>query len=391
MPQHDKMNNNKTPWVVNMIKVMNKWRVAKGKPSIDCEPHKDKIIAAFEAWKEADKTKMTFKELKGEKKETTIIVTCEGAEPNQIVLRVRELPETENEHYHSESDATKATAEAGFAPKRLDAGEELLFVLEEYAGVEPSKEKTHKDMAELLANIHKVPTEWFDKYREKVTETYEVLKEVSPGNPVWWYATHPECLKGIEAEVLKGLVEDATEPISESGKKVVTCHGNFHKDNVLENAEKKLTAIDFEFACSGWAALDIAMHFNYTPYSVAQKKEFIDAYLKASGQEEENVEETGKLLYDVEMAGTRAGMSNSYLTTCDAKKNNKGYEGEVWAEILKYELKAREDAEIQKKIVANGVWLAAATDGDDAYKKTWEKWSKLYMGGSKGCCACNIM
>jgi hypothetical protein len=53
--------------------------------------------------------------------------------------------------------------------------------------------------------------------------------------------------------------------------------------------------------------LDIALHFDYTPLSREQQQEFVQAYLKARGQEEENVEETHKLLYDVEMASTRAG------------------------------------------------------------------------------------
>jgi len=391
MPKHHKLNTHKQGWITNMVKHMNKWRLSKSKPTVDVEAHRAKICEAFEAWKEVDQSKLDFLELPGEKNEHTLIVTSAGAEPEKIVLRLREVPEEENEHYHSEAEATKLIAEAGFAPKRLDAGEDLNWCLEEYSGSEIHNEKNHKDFAALLANIHKTPTDWFDKYREKVAEAHECLKEVNPGNPVWWFAVHPAFLKVLDTEDLVGLVADAVEPLSEFGKKVVTCHGDFHKDNMLE-ANGALRCIDLQFACSGWAALDIAMHFDYTPYSREQKQEFVQAYLKASGQEEESAEETQKLLYDIEMASTRAGFMNCYLHTCEGKKENTDYKGEVWDSIKAFEAKAREDVELQKKIVTNGIWLAAANEGDAAYKKNWDKWGKIYGGaGSKGCCKCVVM
>lgn len=243
----------------------------------------------------------------------------------------------------------------------------------------------------MLANVHKTPTEWFDKYRTAVGEKYECLKEVGAGNPVWWFAVHPVFLSCLDTEEVAGLAADAVEPLSEAGKKVVTCHGDFHKCNVLES-NGALKCIDLQFACSGWAALDIALHFDLTPYSREQKQEFVNAYLKASGQEEENAEETKKLLYDVEMAGTRAGFLNCYLHTCEGKKEHAAYQGEVWEQVKAFEAKSREDPALQEKIVTNGIWLAAYNEGDAAYKKLWDKWNKIYGGsGSKGCCSCNIM
>jgi thiamine kinase-like enzyme len=390
MPKHHKLNKYQRSWITKMVAKLNKFRLSKTKPTVDVEPHRAKICEAFEAWKEVDQAKMEFMELPGEKNEHTLVVTSTGAEPEKIILRLRQVPAEENEHYHSENEATKLVAEAGFAPKRLDAGEDLEWCLEEYAGVEPAKEKNHKDYAELLANVHKTPTEWFDKYREKVAESHECLQGANAGNPIWWFAVHPAFLSVLDAEEIAGLVADAVEPLSEFGKKVVTCHGDFHKDNVLE-VSGALKCIDLQFACSGWAALDIALHFDYTPYSREQQQEFVQAYLKSSGQEEENAEETQKLLYDVEMASTRAGFMNCYLHTCEGKKEFADYQGEVWAAVKAYEVKAREDPELQKNVVKNGVWLAVSLAGDEAYKKSWDKWGKIYGGaGSKGCCKCAI-
>lgn len=50
-------------------------------------------------------------ELPGEKNEHTLVVTSTGAEPEKIILRLRQVPAEENENYHSEAEATKLVAE----------------------------------------------------------------------------------------------------------------------------------------------------------------------------------------------------------------------------------------------------------------------------------------
>ena len=41
-------------------------------------------------------------------------------------------------------------------------------------------------MAVLLAKIHKLPTDWFDEWRQKLCQTFPVLREASNGHHVWW-------------------------------------------------------------------------------------------------------------------------------------------------------------------------------------------------------------
>lgn len=63
----------------------------------------------------------------------------------------------------------------------------------------------------------------------------------------------------------------------------------------------------------------------------------------------------------------------------------------MWAAVRAYEVKAREDPELQKNVVKNGVRLAVSLAGDEVYKKSWDKSGKIYGGvGSKGFCKCAI-
>merc|ERR1712139_1471 len=197
-------------------------------------------------------------------------------------------------------------------------------------------------------------------------------------------------LDGMDEEKLKDWAADCYEPLSENGKKVVTCHGMFTRDNVLAKADGTLQVIDWEWAYAGWAALDIAFHFLVTPHTPVQKKEFVLAYLKASGVEEENEEETNKLLYDIEMQSLRVAYYSGKLLTILAMEKDKKYDGCVWTHMKAYEEKSREDAALQTAVVNNGTWVAATQDMDETFKKDWDKFGKIYQGGGGACCNCAI-
>ena len=51
------------------------------------------------------------------------------------------------------------------------------------------------------------------------------------------------------------------KPMSVQGMRIVTCHGDLHKDNILFN-EDQLSLIDFDWSHVGYAASDMAFLIN---------------------------------------------------------------------------------------------------------------------------------
>jgi len=206
---------------------LDKANTVKGTP----ETHKEAIKTAIEGWAEVDVEKLVYADISGKSNNKTFRVTApEGSEPLTVILHVNTIAEDDKESAERERDAQKALAEV--CPQRLNAEEVLDVVVEGDGGKIVSAEKTHKDFAELLANVHKTDAAWFDAHKEKIGEKLAPLKEATAGAPVWWFALHPLMLKGISDEKLTELAADFVEPISEAGKKVVTCHGDFHKGNI---------------------------------------------------------------------------------------------------------------------------------------------------------------
>ena len=74
-------------------------------------------------------------------------------------------------------------------------------------------------------------------------------------------------------------------------------------------------------------------------------------------------------------------------------EKDKKYKGEIWVALKEFELKSREEeggAELQKKVVDMGAWVAATDAMTEEQKKSWDKYKNLYSGDGGGCCACNV-
>lgn len=395
MPRPDRLDAYRKQWKTCMTNLY--WSTHRlDKPNatkVDCSAHHE-ALKAIEGWAEVDATKLECKDISGRTNDKTFRVTApEGSEPLTLVMHVNTVAEGDDtESAERVRDAQKAMAEV--CPQRLSAEDNLAVVIEADGGNAVSAEKTHKDFAELLANVHKVDPAWFDPHKEKIVAKVAGLAEATAGAPCWWFGLHPVMLSKLSEDKVKELAADFVEPLSEFGKKVVTCHGDFHKGNVLEKADKTLCVIDCEFAYAGFAVTDIAYHFLVNAYTPVAKKEFVEAYLKGCGQEEAVEDETNKLLYDIEMQGLRAAYLSAWLNTENAMEKNKNYKGEIWVMMKEFETKTREEeggAELQKKVVDNGVWVAATNAMTEEQKKSWGKFKDLYSGDGGSCCACTIM
>jgi len=394
MPTHKSVDDHVKQWPLSIVK---KWlkkerRLAKAnKEKMDTKAHVTTVKTAIEAWAEVDEAGIEVADISGRSWNKTFRVTAPGeADPKTVILAVNKEAVAEQESHERLLAVQKVVAEAGLTGARLSGDDAFEVTISGDSGTPVPADKTHKDLAELLAKVHAVDPAWFDATKEKAGEKHECLKEAIAGAPIWWFATHAAMLEGMDEEKLKDWAADCYEPLSEAGKKVVTCHGMYERENVLVKADGALQVVDFEWSYAGWAALDIAFHFLVTPHTPVQKKEFVLAYLKGTGVEEENEEETNKLLFDCEMQSIRVAYYSGKLLTMLAIEKDKKYDGCIWTHMKAFEEKAREDAELQTSVVNLGAWGAATDKMDETFKKDWDKHGKMYLGGGGGCCNCVV-
>ena len=87
-----------------------------------------------------------------------------------------------------------------------------------------------------MANIHKVPTDWYEPFRAKIKELMPAFSRVSDGSHVWWYSARmQEWLEGVSGDTMAFYAATMPEPTSAFGKKIVTCHGDFHAGNLVRD------------------------------------------------------------------------------------------------------------------------------------------------------------
>ena len=94
------------------------------------------------------------------------------------------------------------------------------------------KKHQNSDIARVLARIHKVPTDWYDPWKQKITDLYPVLKEAHLGSHVWLFTCSIDWYE-VYAPLHKIWQDFSIEPVSQAGKKIVTNHGDFHHGNIL--------------------------------------------------------------------------------------------------------------------------------------------------------------
>jgi len=160
------------------------------------------------------------------------------------------------------TDASAVFAAAGLAPTCLAQGRN--FYIEAWEGYGQASLKTLEDfqnLGSILAQIHALPTGWFDKHRKQLISQLPALGQAPYGSHVWTLI-HPgvvDHFKSITEEVMQAFVgEPLVAPMHPIASRIVTCHIDLHTGNLL-NADKGFMCIDFESACVTFAASDLAL------------------------------------------------------------------------------------------------------------------------------------
>ena len=151
----------------------------------------------------------------------------------------------------------------------------------------------------LFAQIHKLPTEWYDEWREDVCTRQPWMKDMPLGSWVWIQVGQSEHYDNALPECLARMSKDyAWMPITEAGSRIVTVHGDMHKRNVLQMADS-MRAIDFDATCVSHAVNDLGYALGYVNRGwmdketgffnlpdeemPVRKRAFIASYLSAMG------------------------------------------------------------------------------------------------------------
>eukprot|EP00747_Dinoflagellata_sp_TGD_P032055 gnl/TRDRNA2_/TRDRNA2_135705_c0_seq1.p1 gnl/TRDRNA2_/TRDRNA2_135705_c0~~gnl/TRDRNA2_/TRDRNA2_135705_c0_seq1.p1 ORF type:complete len:258 (+),score=20.19 gnl/TRDRNA2_/TRDRNA2_135705_c0_seq1:105-776(+) len=156
------------------------------------------------------------------------------------------------------------------------------------------------EMGALLAQIHKIPTDWYDGCRHELMERYPALRAAPLGSHIWYFAFNTSSFEGLRDGCLQSWIAAGEDffPLSPVAARVVTCHGDFHPGNVVR-AQSGLSVIDFETACVACAAQDIAWAFKLFLQDIRERRLFVGAYLTASG-ENANHETIDDVCFDAE-------------------------------------------------------------------------------------------
>ena len=119
-------------------------------------------------------------------------VSAKSAEPPSVALRV---DVTEGGDDTLQDDRTQAIgqelSEVEMAPRKIVHGDN--WNIEEWSGVSVSRDFSHFDdalappstLAKLMADFHKMPTDWYDEYRARMRERYPFLSAIPPEAPFW--------------------------------------------------------------------------------------------------------------------------------------------------------------------------------------------------------------
>ena len=196
------------------------------------------------------------------------------------------------------------------------------FHVEESAGVSVMKDFFHFDpelappdkLAQLLAKIHALPTNWYEPLKERFlnrdARLGNIIRDAPESAPGWclpWSGfdtgmlllgvgnPNPQTAQRLlELEVESGVYEKvmrstAFSPMSAAGKRQVVIHNDFKPDNVLRDPKTgTLTAIDYDLVQVGSAVMDFGLPYmmwlgaRFTSFEYRQA--FIRDYLEASGQ-----------------------------------------------------------------------------------------------------------
>jgi len=310
------------------------------------------VASVLPGWVAVDRFSIVVEEVSGEGAQYTHKVSAQKAVPPVVALHRWDKDGPDEICQQRTAAAAKLFAQHGLAPARLAEGGDWYIEPWEGSGQPELDASRMAEVAELVARVHRLPTEWYDGFRKRLQERTPELRQVPMGSHVWWWSSRGELMDELTEECRRVWCEtNFFAPDSEAGKRIVTIHADLHAGNMLET-DDGLLLIDFEYACVTHAVHDLAFAmYMCCDNDIERKEAFIEAYLKAMGYpaDESDVE---ALLFDAEVAflGTHCGPLELWIGHGDPQK---------WLELVHglrpFILEARARPDLRRRLLEQGV------------------------------------
>mmetsp|Transcript_27836 Transcript_27836/g.62908 ORF Transcript_27836/g.62908 Transcript_27836/m.62908 type:complete len:927 (+) Transcript_27836:60-2840(+) len=182
------------------------------------------------------------------------------------------------------------------------------WYLQEYEGEKVNAPTTHakklalaKELGHWLREAHaKLPTAWFDDWRELLREHHPWLRHAGIGSHAWRHACILGSFKDCSEKDLIDWVDRSSElfaPLTAVSRRIVTCHCDVRHANMLRSSEGKLLWSDVEQACVTYAIEDIACALRRCfPKARGEEHErFLAAYIGSESISDADIDD---LLFD---------------------------------------------------------------------------------------------
>jgi len=330
-------------------------KIVRGRSGIE---QKDEILAALvadvlEGWGDVDTSAIQVEAKNGEGHLFTYKVSAEGAVPPAVALHCwNEDAALDPILQPRTAAAAQLFAAVGLAPSRLAQGGDWFIETWEGLGEPELTLDCLDELGKLVARIHRIPTAWFDVWREKLRERRPAMRQVPEGSHVWWWSAREKLLGSVKAECLQvWLSARFFDPVSPTARRLVTAHADLHAGNMLQTP-MGIRVIDFEYTCVTHAVQDLSFIVSETcSGDLAMKRTFIQAYLHEAGEPcgEEEVE---SLLFDCEV-----GVLGSHFGPLDLETAEEEPEG--WLEKVElykmYVPDARSSPSLRQQVIEQGL------------------------------------
>ena len=271
-------------------------------------------------WADVDPSKVEVEDCSGQGGSQTFRVSApEGTTPRTVALHSRtEMVTTDSLGEAITEAAALLFSSRGLCPPRLAYGADWFIELWEGTGWPTfDGDDLPEQLGKQLAALHAIDPSWFDPWREKLVEQYEYLRGVPIGSHVWFYAHRAGSMLGAKSASGSGsghptewwlrgecrptewydffCKELQFEARSLAGRRIVTTHGDCHRQNLLMT-DTGIKFIDLEFSCVTFAIFDLSYvittcgwdDYAHWKNDKGTHSKFLRAYLRASNQPSED-------------------------------------------------------------------------------------------------------
>jgi len=260
-------------------------------------------------WGSIDRATIQVQDLSGLGGSKNYKVTATGVDvsegPSEVALhsRMSELDKKSEERTHT---LCRLCGEHGVSPRRLAEGVDwYIEAWEGYGDILIDKAAVMRVVGKELAKMHKLPTDWYDPFREDLKKDFTVLAKVPHASHIWWYSCRMEIIfpaSKSDQDFMAEFAQPMFTPQTKAGARMVTCHGDLKEVNMIamtkgalspESAEQQIKFADLEFGHVNAACHDLAfVCFHYDDWPMKQverdgvevmRRAFLESYLEAMG------------------------------------------------------------------------------------------------------------